>query len=356
VLKATSQERRRWLDFVTWYREAMTDLSDWWLADARKHFPTTQIYLCTGGDAPPTHGSQFADQCLVAAAHGAGVRITNEGSDFAGNFMHTRWVASAGRYYGAYFGFEPASLENELGAVARIFNATTSGAVQLADKHYNTVKNPPQRAVIEAHLGYLFHTPEPQIHVALWYPNVTLTLENKSLIRVPEAYLLRKLTDLDYVDESLLRTGALARYPIMVLVHGQVMEPADAHRIADWVKAGGRLFVVNVPKLETVEGDAQPEQLLFDETPGGRDLGQGRVERCASLGELAPRLYATLGELGLPVVEQQYSGQVFASEIEPGRWLLFNAEETPSEARITTSEGAFTVTVPPAELVDTGEL
>ncbi len=54
VLKATPQERRRWLDFVTWYREAMTDLSDWWLADARKHFPNTQIYLCTGGDAHPT--------------------------------------------------------------------------------------------------------------------------------------------------------------------------------------------------------------------------------------------------------------------------------------------------------------
>ncbi|MCX6361660.1 MAG: family 14 glycosylhydrolase [Armatimonadetes bacterium] len=350
----SGQERRRWLDFVEWYRGAMTDLADFWLAAARRHFGRTPIYLCTGGDAPPAHGSQFAEQCRVAAKHGASIRITNEGSDYPGNFLLTRWVATAGRHYGAPFGFEPAALEDEVGAVARIFNATTSGAVQLADKHYNTVKKPSQRAVIEANLRHLFHAPRVRPPVALWYPNTALTLEGKSWTQAPDAYLLRKLTDLDYVDETLLRAGALAQHRVLVMVHGSVMEAEDARRLEGWVLRGGRLFVVNVPRLESVERSSLPEQLLFGAESKGRAVGQGRVERVASLAELAPRLRAALSEAGLPVVEQQLRGQAYAAEVEPGRWLLFNGDPAqPATARITTAGRTFEVEVPPASIVDT---
>ncbi len=354
VPNGTPAQKRRWLDFVEWYRHSMTDLAEWWVRTARRHFPQTPIYLCTGGDAVPAHGSHFADQCRVAAAYGAGIRITNEGSDMCGNFMLTRWVASAGRHYGAYFGFEPAALEDELGAVARIFNATTSGAVQLADKHYNTVTKPAQRQVIEANLHHLFAVRRPVVHVALWYPNVSLTLENKSITQIPDAYLLRRLTDMDYIDESLLRAGALDRYPILVMVHGQVIEAGDALRLAEWVQAGGHLLLMNMPALQTVEGADVPEQLLFGDTPSGRQLGAGHVERVSSLAELAPRLQAVLRARGLPVVEQQYRGQVYASQIAPDRWLVFNADrEHPGAVRITTSSGERIFDVPPASILDT---
>ena len=81
----------------------------------------------------PPHGSNFAEQCRVAAKHKAGVRITNEASNYALNFALTRWVASAGKHYGAYYGFEPAGGVDENGIVARIYNATASGANQLFD-------------------------------------------------------------------------------------------------------------------------------------------------------------------------------------------------------------------------------
>ncbi len=354
VREGKPAQKRRWLDFVSWYRQAMTDFSEWWIRTARGHFPNTPIYLCTGGDAVPTHGSQFADQCRVAAMYGAGVRITNEGSDMAGNFMLTRWVASAGRHYGAYFGFEPAALEDELGAVARIFNATTSGAVQLADKHYNTVTKPEQRKVIEANLKHLFAVRRPLIHVALWYPNTTLTLENRSITQISDAYLLRRITDLDYVDESMLRTGALDRYPILVMVHGHIIEPGDAWRLQEWVQAGGHLLLVHMPALQTVEGSDLPERLLFGDTPSGRRLGGGYTERVTSLEEFAPRLQAALKARGLPVVEQQYKGQLYVSQIEPDRWLVFNADrEQPGAVRITTQAGARVYEVPPASILDT---
>ncbi|MBO4548722.1 MAG: family 14 glycosylhydrolase, partial [Abditibacteriota bacterium] len=103
--------RRRWLDFVEWYRLSMTEYAGKWMEAARRVFPDRDIYLCTGGISLPEMGSDFSAQCRIAAKYGGGVRITNEGSDYASNFTVTRQVATAGRYYGAYFGFEPASRE-----------------------------------------------------------------------------------------------------------------------------------------------------------------------------------------------------------------------------------------------------
>ncbi len=62
---------------------------------------------------------------------GAGIRITNEGSDYANNFTLTREVATATRAYGTFCGFEPASGVDATGNVARIHNAAASGARQL---------------------------------------------------------------------------------------------------------------------------------------------------------------------------------------------------------------------------------
>ena len=86
----------------------MTEWAEFWMPRDAQALPDGEIYLCTGGHAPPEHGADFAEQCRVAASVNGGVRITNEGSDYGFNFAHTRWVASAGRQYGAAVCFEPA--------------------------------------------------------------------------------------------------------------------------------------------------------------------------------------------------------------------------------------------------------
>lgn len=220
-------------------REAMTCWADWWIATTRKYFPATRIYLCTGGDAEPRHGSNFAEQCRIAAKYGAGVRITNEASDYASNFVITRWVASAGKYYGAFFGFEPAGAEDEKGIVARIYNATASGANQLHDYAGNVTQSEERINTQRRHLKYLFHVEKPIVPVALWYPNVYMTLHwgegyfNK-------AATLRDYTDWDYIDETMLRNGALDRYKVLVFLHGRIIETKDAQRIADWIKKAAK--------------------------------------------------------------------------------------------------------------------
>ncbi len=332
------QVRRRWLDFIDWYRAEMTDWSDWWIETTRKHFPKTPIYLCTGGDAEPRHGSNFAEQCRVAAKHDAGVRITNEASNYATNFVITRWVASAGKQYGAYFGFEPAGAEDERGIVARIYNATASGANQLHDYNPNVVSSQTRIDAQRAHIKWLFHVPKPVAPVALWYPNVDMTLHWGGYF--PSAGMLRDLVDYDYVDETMLRNGALATHKVLVILHGAVMEKGDAEMIAKWIADGGRAIVMGVDRFESVEGTSEPETLLFGDTPAGRSLGKGRIARVKTEDDLAARLTADLRELGLSVCEVRKDG-IYSTEIEPGRFLFLNVG--PGSAKVRIECGGKTI-------------
>ncbi|MBX7255906.1 MAG: family 14 glycosylhydrolase [Candidatus Hydrogenedentes bacterium] len=340
---ASPETRRHWLDFVDWYRASMTEFADWWMAATRRHFPDTPIYLCTGGDAPPEHGSNFAEQCRVAAKHDAGVRITNEGSDYTANFAITRWVAAAGRHYGAYFGFEPAGPEDERGVVARIYNATASGANQLHDYAANLVSRAPSIDVQQANLHHLFHVPNPVVPVAFWYPEVHMTLRWGRYF--DKARTMRDIADYDYVDESMLRRGALDRYPVLVIAHGSVMETKDAKRIARWVRDGGRLIVMDVGEFRSVEKTRAPERHLFGKSREGRRLGKGSVVRVADWEALGKTLTAEFERLRLPVYPMTKDG-VFVTQTDAISHLLLNTTDAEATVAIRAGEREHKVAVP----------
>lgn len=342
--------RRRWLDFIDWYRDAMTRWSDWWMEITRKHFPDTPIYLCTGGDAVPEHGSDFAEQCRVSAKHKGGVRITNEASDYKANFSLTRWVASAGKHYGAYFGFEPAGAEDEKGIVARIYNATASGANQLHDYSPNVVNSKTRIDTQRAHIKHLFHVPEPVVPVALWYPNVSMTLKWGGFLW-EKSSALRDYVDFDFLDETMLRSGALASHRVLVIAHGEVMETADARRIIDWVKQGGRVVVMGVPAFESVERTSDPEKTLFGSSPQGRAFGKGVITRVADWEELAERLRLDMTELGLTVYDLRPDG-IFCTQIGADRFLLLNTGEADAQVEINHKGQRTDATAAAATITD----
>jgi len=237
--------RRRWLDFIEWYRESMNDWVAFWMAAARKHFPRAEIYLCTGGDGHPTHGSDFTFQCQAAAAVGGGVRITNEGSDYTANLMLTRWVGTAGRHFGGYFTYEPASGVDQYGLAARIYNVAASGARGLFEYSNNVTGSAPRRRHFRANLP-LLQRGTPQVDVAFFVPTSYLALH-------PEEYWstffdrprrFRDYFDYDLVDEGLVRAGALGRYRVLVAVGGE-RDPGRGlprHRgLGAWGRGAGEL-------------------------------------------------------------------------------------------------------------------
>jgi hypothetical protein len=342
--------RRRWLDFIDWYRGAMTNWSDWWIGTARKYFPDTPIYLCTGGDSRPQYGSNFAEQTRVAAKHNAGIRITNEASDYKTNFSYTGWVASAGKHYNTYYGFEPAGEENEEGIIARIYNATAAGANQLFDYPGNVTSSQNRMDIQQEHLKYLFHVTEPIIPVALWYPNVSLTLNWGGFLE--KSGLLRDYTNFDFIDETMLGTGALDRYKILVIIQGEIMETTDAIRIAEWIRKGGYVFVMDVPEFESVEATSEPETILFGQN-GSDDwmTGKGRIRRVNDWNDLMDVLGKTMTDLSLPVCDLM-KDSIFTTQIGKDRWFFLNTSSKSSVIRIRYPDSIYNASISPNTISD----
>ena len=249
------QARRRWLDFIDWYRHAMNQLADTWMRLTRVQFPDHPIYLCTGGDAPPQQGAHFGEQCKVAARYGGGIRITNENSNYPRNFAFTRWVTSAGQFYGAYTGIEPAGGVNELGVTCRIFNAAVCGAKNL---HFYAPNIMHHRETIEAWQSNFDEVARHSalVDVAFLYPDTSIILGEVTTGAVAnQVEMLRDLTDLDYVDDQMVAADVLNRYRVLFLAGSHVIEAETARRILDWVTAGGLLVILGKGVIQTVDGE-----------------------------------------------------------------------------------------------------
>ncbi len=240
------------LELLRWYRDSMTGFAEYWLSAAREFFPGIEIYLCTGGDMAPEHGSDFSAQARAAAEYGAGIRITNEASSFPQNFALTRLVGSAGRFYGAYFGHEPASAVTPVGMLGRLFNAATSGARQLF--LYNTPELIAEREGKPAFgEGGLYHLKykdwqkieTPVIEVGLMYPTSSSTHVFKDYGTFRDlAAEIRRVTDYNFVDERIMQDGGPKNMSILIVIGADVLEGHTVQRISAWVAGGGVLFVL----------------------------------------------------------------------------------------------------------------
>jgi hypothetical protein len=262
-------------DLVEWYQEAMADWAVFWVTAARKAFPRTDIYLCTGGEGNPMLGADFTAQVSAIAALGAGVRITNEGSDYATNFTLTREVATATRFYNTFCGFEPASAVDAGGVIARIYNATASGARQFHDYAPNTVGQGSQAlANLRKNLPMLIPR-RPEIDVALYLSRESWALTPSALDRtIALARVLRDVTDLDFVTRQSVRDGYLKNHRVLVLADSPVLAPPAAEAIESWLRAGGTLLATasapdGGPGNRLYDNSAWRQRILVDAPPDG---------------------------------------------------------------------------------------
>lgn len=271
-LRRDAPNERAWLDLCDWYIGSMTAWSRFWLRETRKHFPKGDIQLCTGGHAPPEHGADFGEQCRIAAEIGGGVRITNEASDPGVNFSLTRWVASAGRQYGAHYSFEPAGEVNAKGVIARIFNATASGARGL---HYYS---PNLFGTEDARINFVrwgaeFRQREPFWEIAVYYPQTHIKLNGNDFLSFVQP--LRDRFDFCYRSDRQILDGGLRSVKVLILLHGNIAEAGVWRAITEWIRSGGVLiYPEEMGPLATVERDLQYHDALFGR---GARLGRGRV-------------------------------------------------------------------------------
>lgn len=258
---------RAWLDFGEWYIGAMNEYTRFWVETTRRHF-TGRIELCTGGHAPLEHGANFADQCKIAAAYGAGVRITNECSDYRVNYSLTRWIASAGRQYGAYYSFEPAGTVNENGIVARIYNAATSGAEGIHFYYPNLFQNERARNNFIRYAP-VFRKYQPITEIAAYYPQTHIMLHGNHFLQYVQP--LRDYFDFSYCSDNEIADGGLEQFKVLLLLWGHTAEEETWERIGEWIGRGGILvYALDNGPLQTVEGNTEiVESLLLKQMSSG---------------------------------------------------------------------------------------
>ncbi|HXX65357.1 MAG TPA: family 14 glycosylhydrolase, partial [Bacteroidota bacterium] len=272
----TLQEKRRWVDFIDWYRSSMTNYADGWMQIGRKHFPDLPVYLCTGGDAEPSHGSQFAEQCRIAAANHGGIRITNECTDYGANFAGTDWVTTASHLYGNQFGFEPAGAVLDLGVVSRIYNASASGVDEFMSYSGNIYD---VKAKMDLFLRYLslIKKGTPEKEGALLYPNIDLTLGRLDFQQefAPTVSLVRDFADISFADDRLIEDGLLANVKWMIALNTHFCRQATLEKIRSWLERGGLLVAAGTDSLCAIEDGKNYFPILFSPKGGEKTLGKG---------------------------------------------------------------------------------
>jgi hypothetical protein len=294
--RAHAPSEKAYVEQIRWYRDSMTGFCDFWLATAQSAFQELQsgvpVYLCTGGLMLPEHGSDFSAQASISATYDAGIRVTNEASDYVSNFMLTRLVNAAARGYGTFASHEPASIVTPKGVVGRVFNAVSSGCAQLFSY---------PNAYIEAHpaggeitpggdtfkqLRGLLRDRKPIVPVALFYPDTDRVLRGDvTFDRFHTA--LRGLVDFDLVDENMIGDGLLDQFSYLVIAGADHMNASTIEDIAAWVEEGGVLLNINTVLADLDEKTDAWRNLIGFTLDSERHYGV--IEQAILQSELLPR-------------------------------------------------------------------
>jgi len=265
-------ERRRWIDFIDWYRQSMTDYVSFWMKTGRKYFPDTQLYLCTGGDAVPWHASEFAQQCKACAEVNGGVRITNEASSYSNNFNVTNWVSSAGHFYDAYFSFEPAGQVTERGVVARIYNAAATGARSILVTDNEIMANQERVDNYSKNVRF-FREGDVVRKIAVMYPDTPMMLDTRRYREMNASFsLLRDYSDFTYVCDLTISDGILDTVDALIIPHGGYYKTATMEKILQFVRDGGMVVGIGLDELRDLDKNDDYLKILFKDANPGKTL------------------------------------------------------------------------------------
>jgi len=297
-----------------------------------------------GGSGDRTIGADFSAQAKAIAPFGARIRITNEASDYALNFSITREVATAGRALGLDFGFEPAGHVTAQGNVARIYNATASGAMQLFCYSGNLFVEPGGMASFRQYPSFIQRR-RPRVPAAVYLPKTAWALDPGSQGRLFGAVRqFRDRTDMEFLDRVTIRSPLAREVRVMALPDAPYALPGEIDALHQWVEAGGILLArvpAEGPLLRTPDGsDARRQSLLDEPAKGGRRvrrIGRGATVavRCDKPAEFNEAVVQAIlhpetirpNSQGWPLPSPDSDG-IYATELIDGV-LYYNANSEP---------------------------
>ena len=203
-----------------------------------------------------------------------GLRVTNEGSDYASNFAVTREVATACRALGLGLGLEPAGPVNLDGNVARIYNASASGAHALHCYTDNVMTGRTPSSASAPTCPCSSGNPRTRMRASIFRrPPGRCTRKRNEKFEAAKA--LRDRVDTYLADRATLGTEGLRDMRVLALAATPYAEPEEVAALAKWVRQGGILVAqagVQGNLLQTPEGNEAERDTLFAKPPAGARL------------------------------------------------------------------------------------
>lgn len=338
----TGPERRHWLDFITWYHQAMVDFAAHSIQVVLKYFPRDKVRTKPGGNAGGVNPLAWGTYCPAYAKMAAPYGIVLQPADCQGAYFGDKWLATAYKFYGVRLATEPAGNLDAATFTRRMFSDASCGATQLFtyewDKHVEAIHQ-------YAHL-FTGHASDTQ--VAVLCPTTLYRLGGDVGVTIRAATQLRDLTDYDVLDELLVKDGALTkRYKALLILQGDWIEQDILNRIERWVRRGGHVIVVGPDKVKNVEG--QPWTLTaasLTTTNPVRRWGKGQVMRLPGLDEGGSWLQALTPALqGVRGMDGQLDG-IWTTQRGP-ETLLFNTTSQTIKDSVSLGHRQITINLAP---------
>lgn len=299
ALWKTAPDRRRWLDFITWYHQAMIDFAEQSIKVVLKYFPREKVRAKPGGNAggvnPIAWGTYSPGYAKMAQPYG----IVLQPADCQGAYFGDKWIGTAYQFYGVREATEPAGGLDKTAFVRRMFSDASCGAAQLFT--YEFEQHAPE---IQQYAPLVTGKPS-DTEIAVYCPTTLYRLGGDIWPTIGAGMRLRDLTDYDVLDELLITDGALTnRYRRLLLLQSEWVEQPVLDRIEAWVRQGGTLIVASQAPIKNVEGRAWPALTLAASASSAvsHRVGRGAIVRTSAptsdarwLKELRPQLSGARG-------------------------------------------------------------
>jgi hypothetical protein len=247
----TSQDKRRWLDFITWYHQAIVDFAGHSVKTVLKYFPAEKVRMKPGGNYGSVNPLPWGTYSPAYAKMAKGSGIVLQPADCQGAIFGDKWMGTAYQFYGVKECTEPAGNLGDKAFVQRIFSDASCGAAQLFTYDFTRHASNVQKYI------HLFTGKGGDTEIAVYCPTTLYRLGVNLHPTIVASYPLRDLCEYDVLDELLIADGALTprRYKAVIIFQGQIIDQPILDKMEKFRRAGGKIIVTGQMTITNVEGN-----------------------------------------------------------------------------------------------------
>jgi hypothetical protein len=243
-------QKRRWLDFITWYHQAIIDFTEQSIKTVLKYYPASKVRTKPGGSAGGVNPIPWGTYCPGYAKMAGPYHIVLQPADCQGAVFADKWMGTAYQFYHVTECTEPAGNLDEKGFTRRMFSDAAAGA-----KEFFTYQFEEHALTMQKYIHLITGRPG-DTQVAIYCPTTLYRLGDKLKPTISVAWAVRDLTDFDVLDEILIEDGALTskRYKVLLMFQGEIIDQPVLDKMKKFLRSGGKIICCGDFPIRNVEG------------------------------------------------------------------------------------------------------